>query len=132
MAARLDPDKITAGNGANSQPQGIGRAQPGPGRPKGSPNKATAELRDLAQNYGAAAIDELARLAGLVRDKRGSITGAAASEAARITALGLLLDRGYGKATQPLANDPENPLSWPTQVEWVFVNPKDQGAAERA
>ena len=57
------------------------------GRQKGTPNKATAEVRDLALEYGPDAIRELARL-----------SKEAASETARISAIGMLLDRGYGKA----------------------------------
>lgn len=61
------------------------------GRTKGTPNKLTSEIRELARTHAPAGIRELARLA-----KK------AESEQARITAIGMLLDRGYGKATQPM------------------------------
>ena len=61
------------------------------GRKKGVPNKATAELKDLARQYTLPALQELARLAIQ-----------AESEQARVAAIKELLDRGYGKATQPV------------------------------
>ena len=91
---------------------------PGPGRrfkagesgnPKGRP-KACAELRDLARSYAPGAIKELARLATNGR-----------SEMARIAAIRELLDRGYGKSTQYMADDDE-----PTRdntLRIVFVKP---------
>lgn len=55
------------------------------GRQTGSLNRATAEVRALASEYGEAAIEELARLAS-----------EAQSETARIAAIALLLKRGFG------------------------------------
>ena len=63
------------------------------GNPGGRP-KAVEEIRELACAHCPDAIAELARLA--VKAK---------SEAARIAAIRELLDRGYGKATQPLADE---------------------------
>ena len=57
------------------------------GRDKGTPNKATAEVRSLALEHGPAAVAELARL-----------STAAESEAARISACNALLERAYGRA----------------------------------
>ena len=49
----------------------------------------------------------------------------AKNEQTRVAAAKELLDRGYGKATQPLANDPENQLnSFPRKIEIVIVDPK--------
>ena len=64
------------------------------GRQKGTPNKATAEVRALAGEYGESAIRELAKLSGLMENGDGK----AQSETARISALGMVLDRAYGKA----------------------------------
>ena len=61
------------------------------GRVKGQPNKATAEIQDLARQYTDEAVRELARLATK-----------AESEAARVAAIKEILDRGYGKSKQPL------------------------------
>jgi hypothetical protein len=59
------------------------------GRQKGVPNKATADIKALAQQYAPEAVAELARLALN-----------AESEPARVAAIKELLDRGFGKATQ--------------------------------
>ena len=55
-----------------------------------------AELRELARSYAPDAIKELARLATNAR-----------SEMARIAASRELLDRGYGKSTQYIADHEE-------------------------
>jgi hypothetical protein len=55
------------------------------GRAKGSLNRATAEVRALASEYGEAALEELARLAN-----------EAESEQARIAACNGILKRAYG------------------------------------
>lgn len=70
------------------------RAKTG-GRVKGTPNKANAEIKELAREYGPAAIVKLAELAGLVKGKKP-----AKAEAAQVAANNHLLDRGYGKPTQ--------------------------------
>lgn len=67
------------------------------GRVKGTPNKATAEIKDIARQYGPAALKEAAKLAGLVDNGSGK----AESEQARLSALNIILDRAYGKAAQP-------------------------------
>ena len=83
------------------------------GRKKGTPNKATKEVRALAQEYGEAAIAELARL-----------MTQAESEAARVAAAREILDRAYGKSPQAIVGDPNAPLrheirgvSWMTEAE---------------
>ena len=62
----------------------------GQGRPKGVPNKATADIKALAQVHGPAVIARLALLATT-----------AESQATQVAAMKELLDRGYGKAVQP-------------------------------
>jgi hypothetical protein len=57
------------------------------GREKGTPNKATAEVRELAGEYGPAALTELARL-----------STEANTDTARIQACNAILDRAYGRA----------------------------------
>ncbi|MFA4974937.1 MAG: hypothetical protein WC683_20225 [bacterium] len=64
------------------------------GRQKGSPNKATAEIREIARQYAPDAVQELARL-----------SREAQSEQARVAAIKEILDRAYGKSTQPIAGD---------------------------
>ena len=62
------------------------------GRAKGTPNKSTAELKALAQQYSKECIEELKRLA-LNAD----------SDAARVSAIREILDRGHGKPAQAMA-----------------------------
>jgi hypothetical protein len=68
------------------------------GNPGGRP-KAVEDVRKLAQEQTRKAIE---RLAELMDDPCGR-TAVAACIA--------ILDRGWGKATQPLSNDPEHPLT---------------------
>jgi hypothetical protein len=69
-----------------------GGKREGAGRPKGSPNKATAEVKALAQQYTAEALERLARIM-----RKGK------SDAAIVAACKEILDRGHGKATQPVS-----------------------------
>lgn len=75
----------------------------GKGRKPGVPNKATADVRAAAREYSAEALETLA----------GIMRGGKQPAAARVAAAKELLDRAFGKSTQPLANDPENPLTGP-------------------
>ena len=69
------------------------------GRKAGTPNKATADVKALAQSYAPEAIKELARLAT-----------SAQSEQARVAAIKEILDRAYGKAhiTADVNNNPRD------------------------
>jgi hypothetical protein len=72
--------------------------QPGQsGNPGGRP-RVIAELRELARAHAPEAVAELARLA---KDAK--------SETARIAAIKELLDRGFGKATQFVAAENDEP-----------------------
>ena len=67
-----------------------GGSEPGQrrgGREKGTPNRSTTEIRELALEHGPAAVKELARLAT-----------EAQSEAARVQACNGIIERAYGKA----------------------------------
>ncbi len=63
------------------------------GRVKGTPNKATASIRDIARQYTEQAVTALV---GVLSDE---------SPAARVAAAKELLDRAYGKATTVLAGE---------------------------
>jgi hypothetical protein len=80
----------------------------GGGRKKGQVNKATADIRALAQKHGPDAIDTLIR-----------IMQTEDNSTARIAAAKELLDRGYGKSTQPIAGDLNGPPV-KTEVTWVW------------
>ena len=71
----------------------------GKGRPPGVPNKATAAVREIAQQYTVEAVEALA---AVMRD-------ASASHSARVSAATALLDRGHGRPTQPVAGDDQMP-----------------------
>jgi hypothetical protein len=84
-----------------------GGCRQGAGRPTGSANRATAEVREIAGQWGPAAIRRAAELAGLVLGADGRPVGAAKSEAAQIAALEIVLNRAYGRPSQPLAHSLE-------------------------
>jgi hypothetical protein len=65
----------------------------------GGRTKVSDEIRDLARGYAPAAIIKLAELAGLTE------APGAESEATQLAAINALLDRAYGKPTQPLEGD---------------------------
>jgi hypothetical protein len=67
------------------------------GNPGGRPG-GVAEVRELARTHTAEAIE------CLLKEMRHGDTSHA-----RIAAANALLDRGHGKATQPIAGDPEMP-----------------------
>lgn len=71
------------------------------GRQKGTLNKTTVELKDIAKKYGPHAIEKL-----------WSIANTSKSDAAKVSAIKELLDRAYGKAAQSmtLKGDANNPL----------------------
>ena len=79
---------------------GHGGKRPGAGRKPGRMNATTACVREIALTHGSAAIDKAPRLAGLVVDEDGKRIGMATSEQAQIAALGIILDRAYGKPSQ--------------------------------
>ena len=84
-------------------PKGTRPPNAGKGRPKGVPNKASGDVRALAQQYGPDAIMGLAIMAGLAPLlKRLPNIKPAVTEPVQRGAMDSLLDRAYGKATQPL------------------------------
>jgi hypothetical protein len=85
--------------------------QPGQsGNPGGRP-KASAKVRDLAREYTEQALQVLVQIA-----TEGE------SEAARVAAANAILDRGYGKPSQPIDGDGEGgPI--PTGMTVTFIRP---------
>lgn len=84
-----------------------GGRRDGAGRPSGAVNKTTAEAKEIAKDYGPAAIKKAAELAGLIKGK-----SPAQSESAQMAAVNTILDRAYGKPSQVVAGDPDNPITW--------------------
>lgn len=81
------------------------------GRVAGTPNKATAEIKAIARQHAPEAIEALV-----------NVIRSTDSDAARVSAIKELLDRGYGKSTQYIGGDEENPLR--TLNEIALVGPK--------
>lgn len=65
-----------------------GGKREGAGRPAGSPNKATADIKAIAREYTDEA---MLALVNVIRSTE--------SDAARVSAIKELFDRGFGKAT---------------------------------
>ncbi|GLQ96463.1 hypothetical protein [Dyella mobilis] len=85
------------------------------GRSSGTPNKATQDIRKLAQDYGDEAINTLREI---MNDK-------AQPAAARVAASEKLLDRGYGKAIQSLKVGGELGIKG---IKRVIVDPANRNA----
>jgi hypothetical protein len=77
------------------------------GRQKGTPNKATADVKALAREHGA---DAIKRLAHLMQK--------AESEQAQVAACKELLDRAYGKPAQAIVGDDEAPIKTVMEIVW--------------
>jgi hypothetical protein len=78
-------------------------------------SKAAAEIKALAKKHSKAAIKVLA---GIMNQADGPAT-------ARVSAAQALLDRGWGKATQPLAGE-EGGLPVLARIERVIVDPQEK------
>lgn len=90
-----------------------GGRRPGSGRKKGTPNKITAEVKALAQQYAPEAFEALMKIA-----RKGT------TDNARVAAIKEILDRAYGKAPQAITGDPENPVTaFPARIEYTIVRP---------
>ncbi len=79
------------------------------GRKKGSLNKATADIKALAQTYTSEAME---RLAVVMRTSD--------SDAARVAAIKEIFERGHGKAPQPQTGEGgTGPIAHVHRVELV-------------
>lgn len=83
-------------------PKGTMPPNAGKGRPKGVPNKASGDVRRLAQLYGPDAILGLAIMAGLAKPIKRLPIKPAQTEPVQRGCMDSLLDRAYGKPTQPM------------------------------
>jgi hypothetical protein len=86
-----------------------GGIRPGAGRPSGSKNKVTPEIRAMAMKHCPAALDTIVHLATN-----------AETEATRLAAAKELLDRAYGKPRQSIAaevsHQPREIVLWGKRV----------------
>ena len=84
---------------------------------KPSVAKTLVEIRSLARSHTRTAIRVLV---GVMRCKD-------ATPAARVSAANAILDRGWGKATQPLENSGDGALEFIHRIERVIVHPEKDG-----
>jgi hypothetical protein len=78
--------------------------------------KTPTEIKSLARAHTESAINVLA----------GIMNETSAPRAARVSAANSLLDRGWGKATQPISGDDDAPPVSFTTIELVGVRPSTQ------
>jgi hypothetical protein len=79
------------------------------GRTAGTPNRATADLKTVAREYGPRVIE---KLWGICQNGE--------SDQAKINAARELLDRGYGKPVQPVSGDSDGePVVVKHIVTWL-------------
>ena len=91
-----------------------------PAARKTSRARTLTEIRSLARSHTRTAIRVLV---GIMRSDD-------ATPAARVSAANAILDRGWGKAAQPLENGEDLPLELVHRVERVIVHPKDGSDTE--
>lgn len=92
-----------------------GGKRQGAGRKPGSINKATHEIKEAAREYSA---DALKRLVHLMSK--------AQSESAQVAACKEILDRAWGKSTQVLGGDADNPIETLQRVEIHVVDSESE------
>lgn len=78
--------------------------------------KALVEIRSLARSHTRTAIRVLV---GIMRSED-------ATPAARVSAANAILDRGWGKATQPLGSGGEGAIELVHRIERVIVHPGEE------
>ncbi|WP_202401645.1 MULTISPECIES: hypothetical protein [unclassified Saccharibacter] len=94
-----------------------GKPRPvGAGRKKGVPNKATADIRALAQEHGTDALETLCSIA-----RHGE------SEAARVAAARDILDRAYGKPKQTIDASMNRSVTSMTEEDLAVLAGIDHG-----
>jgi hypothetical protein len=99
-----------------------GGARQGAGRPAGKLseakrqiNEAKRTLREMAREHAEDAIGTLANIAKTSE-----------SDQAKVAAIKELLDRGFGKATQPISGDEDGPpVAVQHSIEIKVVDPAD-------
>jgi hypothetical protein len=79
----------------NQDKSSHGGAREGAGRKKGSPNKATASIRNAAREYTDEALSTLVKV----------MADDSAPHAAKVSAANSVLDRGFGKPSTVISGD---------------------------
>lgn len=81
------------------------------GRQKGTPNKSASTIRELAKSFGPAALETVV---AAMKSKRNTAT-------VRIAAAKEVLDRAYGRPTQTIGGDSEQPIIHDILVRFLDV-----------
>lgn len=82
--------------------------------------RTLTEIRSLARSHTQTAVRVLV---GIMRSKD-------ATPAARVSAANAILDRGWGKATQPLENGRAGAIELIHRIERVIVHPERSGSED--
>ena len=100
-----------------------GRWLPGTSPNPGGRPRVVADIQDLARQYTETALKTLHHIA-----EKGK------QESARVAAATALLDRGWGRPTQPLAGDPNAPpVGWSVEDrERELAREREEKAAQAA
>ena len=80
------------------------------------PNKTITEIRSLARSHSRTALNVLV---GVMRSKDATAT-------AKVSAANAILDRGWGKATQPIENGDDGALELIHRIERIIVHPENR------
>ena len=80
------------------------------------PNKTITEIRSLARSHTRTALNVLV---GVMRSKDATAT-------AKVSAANAILDRGWGRATQPIENGDDGPLELIHRIERIIVHPENR------
>jgi hypothetical protein len=82
--------------------------------------KTVTEIRSLARSYTRTALNVLV---GVMRNKD-------ATAAAKVSAANAILDRGWGKATQPVGNGDGGALELIHRIERIIVHPENSDSPD--
>ena len=100
---------------------GHGGARPGAGRPNGSRNKVTLEVRELALKHGPSALKNLVTLSQKAK-----------SESVRLAAIREVLDRAYGRSPQAMEIMNLTPEELPSddEIATAIITALEEAAAK--
>jgi len=100
---------------------GHGGARPGAGRPNGSQNKVTLEVRELALEHGPTALKNLVMLSQKAK-----------SESVKLAAIREILDRAYGRPQQAMEIMSPTPEELPSdeEIAAAVITALEEGAAK--
>jgi hypothetical protein len=87
---------------------------------KPSKARTLTEIRSLARSHTRTAVNVLV---GIMRSSE-------ATPAARVSAANAILDRGWGRATQPIENGEDGVLELIHRIERIIVHPEKSGGEE--